>query len=354
MAIKQETRLMTLHALTFLHPGTGQTTGVVDLPVQREVHTGFPMIASSGLKGAMREKAEREWGDTDERVYVVFGPKDSEAAGALALTDARILLLPVRSLQRVFLWITCPMVLDRLARDLAFAGKANGTVPASVAVGNGTCIPPQGSDLPERVVLEELRFEVDRDPTKQQRCFTLVTVFKVIAPALAGAGIDKRRLIIEDSAFAYLCRHALQVSARIALNDKKTTTGGGGNLWYEETLPPETVMYSVLLANEPRYKPKANPANGGEDGEANNKAEGQGASGTSLPTAPPKSAGAVMDYVDDLLNGKYLQVGGNETVGQGWCSVTLSQALLSTVPGGAGPGSGQSKTGATPAGGKKP
>jgi CRISPR-associated protein Cmr4 len=35
-------RLMSLHALTFLHPGTGQSTGVVDLPVQRERHTGSP------------------------------------------------------------------------------------------------------------------------------------------------------------------------------------------------------------------------------------------------------------------------------------------------------------------------
>jgi CRISPR-associated protein Cmr4 len=354
MSVKPETRLMTLHALTFLHPGTGQTTGVVDLPVQREVHTGFPMIASSGLKGAMREKAERDWGDTDERVYVVFGPKDSEAAGALALTDARLLLLPVRSLQRVFLWITCPMVLDRLARDLAFAGRANGTVSAKVAVENGKCIPPKDFGLAGPVVLEELRFEFDSDPTKQQRCVDLVTVLKQISPTLAGAGIDKRLLIIEDSDFVYLCRHALQVSARIALNDKKTTTGGGGNLWYEETLPPETVMYSVLLANEPRYKAKAKPANAGADGEANNKAKGQGTAATSPGAISPKSAAEVITAVDSLLNGKYLQVGGNETVGQGWCSVTLSHALARTVPDGVGPGSGQSKTGATPAGGKKP
>lgn len=351
MAAAQETRLMALHALTFLHPGTGQTTGVVDLPVQREVHTGFPMIASSGLKGALREKAELAWKPNEEKVYAVFGPKESEAAGALALTDARILLLPVRSLQRVFFWVTCPMVLNRLSRDLEFAGKANGSVPKGVAVGKGKCIPPEGANLSGPVALEELRFEVEASAAKQKRCAGFVTVLKTIAPGLGDGRIDKTLLIIEDDDFSYLCRHALQVSARIALNEKKTTTGGGGNLWYEETLPPETVMYSILLANEPRYKPK--PKKPEPSGETNSEIVGQGETVASAAGHVPQNAPDVMKEVDSLLHEQYLQVGGNETVGQGWCRVTLYTSLP-PASGGTGAGAEQGEPGAAPSGGKEP
>lgn len=320
MTATQPTRLMTLHALTFLHPGTGQTTGVVDLPVQREVHTGFPMIASSGLKGAMREKAEQDWqcgprGKTGcDKVNAVFGPDtgQGEAAGALAVTDARILLLPVRSLQKVFLWVTCPMVIDRLLRDARLAGITLSNVSAGVQVPNDSALPPTGSDLSGHVVLEEQRLNIDTDPDKQRQCEDLVTVLRSLAPGLTAAGLDGRLVIVGNDDFQYLCRHALQVSARIALNDKKTTTGGGGNLWYEETLPPETVMYSLLLSNEPRYQ--------GKSGQSSETSEGGSAGSVILP----KNAQEVISAIDGLLNGKFLQVGGNETVGQGWCCVALT------------------------------
>jgi len=43
-----------LHAITSVHPGSGSEVGLVDLPIQREQHTGFPKIESSSLKGALR------------------------------------------------------------------------------------------------------------------------------------------------------------------------------------------------------------------------------------------------------------------------------------------------------------
>ena len=41
-----------------LHVGSGHDLGFVDLPIQREKHTGFPKIESSGLKGCIREAFE--------------------------------------------------------------------------------------------------------------------------------------------------------------------------------------------------------------------------------------------------------------------------------------------------------
>lgn len=230
-----KTSLMTLHALTFLHPGTGQTTGVVDLPVQREVHTGFPMIASSGLKGSMREKAEQavkeKQGWTEDEVKAVFGPDTqksapgTEAAGALIVTDARILAFPVRSLQQVFVWVTCPMVLNRLARDLELIGLPNGNVPKQFNIDKEKACPADGTALNGVLVLEELCFELVSDSSQQVAQLADLIQGKDshagYATSLKELDFKKRLVVIHDEDFQHLVRHATQVSARIALNERK-------------------------------------------------------------------------------------------------------------------------------------
>ena len=49
-----------IRVITPLHAGTGQELGVVDLPIQRERHTGFPKVEASGLKGSIREVFEEQ------------------------------------------------------------------------------------------------------------------------------------------------------------------------------------------------------------------------------------------------------------------------------------------------------
>jgi CRISPR type III-B/RAMP module RAMP protein Cmr4 len=43
---------------TSIHPGSESSTGVVDLPIAREVTTDYPVITGSSLKGAFRERFE--------------------------------------------------------------------------------------------------------------------------------------------------------------------------------------------------------------------------------------------------------------------------------------------------------
>ena len=44
-----------IYAETSIHAGTGSDIGIVDLPIQRERHTEYPVIWSSSLKGAIRK-----------------------------------------------------------------------------------------------------------------------------------------------------------------------------------------------------------------------------------------------------------------------------------------------------------
>ncbi|WP_256201277.1 type III-B CRISPR module RAMP protein Cmr4 [Thermoanaerobacter thermocopriae] len=96
--------------------GSGSELGYVDLPIQREKHSGFPKIESSGLKGALRSAFK---GDESlrENVEHIFGPEDGDLyAGAIGFLDARILLFPIKSARGIFGWITCPMFFQGLKR----------------------------------------------------------------------------------------------------------------------------------------------------------------------------------------------------------------------------------------------
>lgn len=302
-------RIMTLYAETSLHPGTGQTTGVVDLPIQRERHTGFPKIEASGLKGALRSAAERAWPDTEIEengekrrapnpvVTAIFGPETANAsdhAGALALTDARILAFPVRSLMDVFVWVTCPKVVERLRRDLNLGDVTTLTLPEqnNIVPGKDEAKVAHDSPFNGTLVLEELSFTVRNDSADNGPVSSLATELCKLLPS----GLDRVKrclVVLTDDDFAYLVQHATQVSARIVLSEKKTSE----NLWSEETLPPETIMYSLLMASDSR--------DGGKAGIAD--------------------AAGVLTKVEEIFKARpYLQIGGNETVGQGWCAVKLT------------------------------
>ena len=55
---------------TPLHMGTGTELGVVDLPVQREKHTGFPKGEASSIKGTFRSISEHKT-ILEKRVIVI-------------------------------------------------------------------------------------------------------------------------------------------------------------------------------------------------------------------------------------------------------------------------------------------
>ena len=98
-----ENALIGLWAETSMHAGAGSSVDGVDLPIQREGHSNWPCVFGSSVKGALRCKAEDKLGKDNASISYVFGPDSSsetasEHAGALLVSDARLLLLPVRSL----------------------------------------------------------------------------------------------------------------------------------------------------------------------------------------------------------------------------------------------------------------
>lgn len=284
-------KLLFVHALSSLHPGTGQGAGVIDLPVAREAGTGLPYLPGSSLKGVLRDRCPQA-----DRAPV-FGPETTNAAdhaGAAVFADQRLLLLPARSLAGTMAWVTSPFILQRFRRDCLNMGLTPpaDTFPAGPStlkrarVINGSPL-LFGPGAAQKVILEDLDLEAH------------VNVQSVVNWA---GWLDKKlfpgdaewqelfRLhfcIVHDDVLSFLLDTATEVIARNVLDQQKKTAE---NLWYEEALPAESVL-AGLVYTQPV------PANGLTAEQVLGKVQ-------ALTTTPA-------------------QLGGHSTVGRGLCRLVM-------------------------------
>lgn len=257
MYLQQNSEICVLHAISPVHAGAGSATGAVDLPIQRERHSGWPHIQASGIKGAFREHCERVWMlqdleidnlVTDEKkkraielAQRVFGQSEENIsqAGAVAFSDARLLSFPVRSNLAPFVWVVCPALLKRLARDLALTGKKVDSLTAATVVADsyGLIKGEMSSDL----ILEDVCLKHDKgEPLKE-----IAEIFSKLAP-----GVD-RLVLVPDNHFSFLMETATEIQAQIKI-DSATGTTKDGSLRYQELLPADTVLYTVVFWGDER------------------------------------------------------------------------------------------------------
>ncbi len=287
--------LFHLHALSALHAGTGQAVGAVDLPIARERASGLPYFPGSSLKGVLRDRCAA--GEERERL---FGPERIAAseeafAGALAVGDASLLLLPVRSMAGVMAWATCPFVLRRYAADRAIVGAIDTPpfptiAPQQAFVADPTCLKIDQTHL----VIDDLDLEAQTDAATAQWAQLLRnTLFP--GDEQAEHHFDKRIVILSDDDFGFLAETATEVRARIRI-DETTGTVKRGQLWYEENLPAETVLWGLI-------------------GVGRSRAKGDHRHSKDMQTAFLQAVGAVAT----------LQLGGKASVGRGLARFALTE-----------------------------
>lgn len=281
-------KLFHLHALSALHVGTGQSVGVVDLPVARARATNLPLVPGSALKGVLREELQPPVVD-DRRHRTLFGPEstlDGDAhAGALAVGDAQLLILPIRSFNGVVAFATCRFILDRYARDMGSRAPAAPTLrEGQAAVTRGSQLAPRGS----KVLLEDL----DLDPLEGAADDWAGTIAGALYPGQPEwqEQFRQRFAVLPDAVFSFLADTATEIRARVRIDDKSRTVARGA-LWYEENLPAETVLWGVLGVSDSRNRQDEAKAD-------------------ELVRALP----------DKEL---HLQVGGKHTIGRGLCRFLL-------------------------------
>jgi CRISPR-associated protein Cmr4 len=290
--------LMFIYVETPLHVGAARSLGTVDLPIQRERSTGYPMVQASSLKGALRAETANKLPDQEEHL-AIFGPETPQAsdhAGALSVGDARILLFPVRSLSGVFAWATSLDVLARFQRDAVRLGQNPGWALPTIAPGSEEAwVSGAGLLAGDSVVLEEFSFK----PSQTQKGLVQQIGSWLAECALPPgseyaywrAALPARLCILPEDAFRDFALYSTEVQTHIKLNPA-TKTVDNGALWTTESLPVDTLLYAPLMAT---------------------------------PARRPGVELGGMQMLQRLadLNLTRLQLGGDETTGQGMTAIRI-------------------------------
>ncbi|MBT9778140.1 type III-B CRISPR module RAMP protein Cmr4 [Clostridium sp. MCC353] len=242
--------IMMFNTITSTHPGSGTELSYVDMPIQREGHTGYPKIESSTLKGCIRNHVSLQECGSDKSALIdrIFGKMGSgDFASAVSITDARILFFPVKSAKGIMAWITCPMVLNRFFKDyqLAYGEKFPDLweVKEGSICENGCKINQQvgGKDV---IMLEDYTFTVKKDV--QFENFLQEMIKQLPENAITKDMILERAVILSDDDFSGFVKYSTEVNTRIRM-DIKTGTVAENGLFTEEYLPPESILYSLAF-----------------------------------------------------------------------------------------------------------
>lgn len=310
-------RLFFIHALSPLHAGTGQGVGAIDLPIAREKATNLPYVPGSSIKGVLRDRCEAD-SQLHVRTVDVFGPetdKAEEHAGSVSLTDARLLLLPVRSLAGTFAWVTSPFLLRRLKRDMGqYAGngsESEGQSRLPFAVGrlprieqeDVECILSPDSVLNLYVSDEERVYLEDLDLVALHEEWVDVWIDwlgKRIWPGDEDwqTMLKEHLCVVPDDVLDFLAATATEVIARIRMSSDTKTVADQG-LWYEEALPSESVLVGAAIAT-------------------NVKAD----------------ASTVFSTLESISK-RAIQFGGDATVGRGLCTFQMTSIAATAKRNGA-------------------
>lgn len=283
MLKKELFSICTFYAISPIHAGSGAATSTVDLPIQRERHTNWPHIQASGVKGAFRDHYRKFAGeDKNNTINFIFGSDkdndknqngfDGDHPGAISISDAKLLAFPMRSNVAPFVWVTCPSVLKRLKNDLQFSKFAElGDVPA---VNKEEAVVLYGQ-LSGNIILEDAVVTIKQENNVSQ----LPKGFPEI----------ERLLLISDEMFDYCISSCTEIQTQIKI-DSSTGTAQDGALRYQELLPADTLMYSIVYYS-------------------------QSAGLNEL------QASTIQGHIENVIK-DFIQIGGDETLGRGICKIT--------------------------------
>lgn len=258
-----------------LHVGSGNSTfGIIDNLVQRDAVTDYPCINASSMKGALREYAEQVvYEPKSPQIIEIFGSdsgnRDSEkfVKGKCAFFEGQLLSIPVRSSHFLFFRATSIERLNSFLKDVKMFD------PSKAQILQNTLNP---------------FFEKNLQPEKNKPF-----VFRSQIGGANNIYLEDYEAIVQDEPNIQLIEKYL--GERIALfseNDFKTIcdnehlpiiarnkldNGISSNLWYEQIVPREAVFYTQMIG----------------------------------------------DKNLELFDKKVIQIGGNATVGYGYCEFKL-------------------------------
>ena len=299
MLKKELCSICKFYAVSPIHVGSGASTSAVDLPIQRERHTYYPHIQASGVKGAFRAHF-RDFTDKNndtQLINLIFGSDEQDGwdkktdnlPSAMSVSDARLLAFPMRSNIAPFVWVTCPLVLKRLKTDLEYISLGEEMTLHEQDIREDNAVSIGSDNISGQIVLED----------------AVVNVFNKIEDSFSKNTLSelKRLLLISDEMFDYAASYCTEIQTNIKINSK-TGTAEDGALRYQEFLPADSVLYTIVhysgrdfgeIKNDDKQNPLAD-------------------------LVKNMNAEVIKNHVEDTIK-DFIQIGGDETLGKGICKI---------------------------------
>lgn len=223
-----DSRLLILKAMTPIHVGASEGSGIADMPIQREVATNIPKIESSAFKGALKDYYSE--GENE----LLFSK--SEIGGQLSFTDLKLLFFPIKSSKNIFSLISCPYVLDRFLEDtLSYNVKIKELDNMIFDYENVDDKLALATDvLEDNIYLGKCIFK-----TQKIECDKLFENFRGYNDML------KRVVIVSNKNFKDFVSYYTDVAIRNRI-DKETGTSKNSALFTQEYLPDESIFYGIV------------------------------------------------------------------------------------------------------------
>ncbi|NCR65551.1 MAG: type III-B CRISPR module RAMP protein Cmr4 [Microcystis aeruginosa LL11-07] len=299
------TYLTYLYLLTPLHTGGSADEGNL-MGIAREVHTEFPYLPASSLRGKIRSALELSNPQSEEEkalakeVSQFFGQKIKDGQqpteGEVWFAEATLLFFPIASLSHHLIWITCPLWLERWNRWLQNS-------PLTQLIQNcreqiTEAIPALVSFTPEPLYLQTAilkqnalgQLNTNDSNSLSQSLQNLTNANGMINQLL------KKLVIVDDEDCIALVETGLQREVRVALNEGEKTVKGG-SFRSEEAIPPETVLFFPWGMK---------------------------------PMKQTENTQNIRAKTSELLKNK-LQFGGLEGLGRGWCDLITIETTETTT-----------------------
>ncbi len=259
-------------AVTPVHAGASEGNNMIDLPIQREINTGFPKIESTTLKGALRDLESWETIQDNNKQDIknnIFGQEmnnGNHKNGQLSFTDVKILFFPIKSSQGIYKLVTCPFILDRFCEDIDLLLNEHNDIEQIKKVyelynltkniknyevklinckndSNAKEHSDKSTKKPEKLMLGNYIFEKKLIEFKDLDKLNMFNNFK-----------DKIA-VISDENFKEIVTYFTEVQTRIKI-DNKTMTAKNTGLFNQEYLPSETIMYCNVIEFKKLYNEK--------------------------------------------------------------------------------------------------
>ncbi len=287
--MKKQSKLIFIRPFTNMHVGSGKSnSGKVDNLVQRDVLTEHPVIHATSLKGAFRELLLNYL--TPDVIDTIFGKgnekkngKESNSdnpnsAGQCDFFNAHLLTFPMRSDKVTYLHATSPEIILNFSDKIKVLDVPYDKELVAILKKMAGLLIPENNPIVFDASLAGAKIESHK--TIAQKCSAdqlTLDEQKQITDFLGSP-----LAIFNNEELTGFLKKKLPVIARNFLDN-----GQSKNLWYEEVVPRETLFYTIVTS----------PAN--------------------------------LDTFYDAFDGiKQMQIGGNSSVGYGYCKVNIQKQGL--------------------------